>query len=275
MEGRQKNSNELIMYHKYNFYKRRKRMKTRITICLMLMLGVLLSCGGLAQPVVASNYVYIDDGASHVIGDATYQNSNVILDYHIANTPGTHFNIVNGGNISSLVACNNSTIEVDGGLISYGINVNDNGKIGVNGGTIGTIWAYDHSSIAVNGGVINGWILACDNSMVEIRGGLFANLSDLMASSSGTIYLYGSSFRVGGVELNYGDSLRDYGVVGGPNLANLTGIITGTLLDGSVLNCEFFVPRNNPGGADIIVIPEPLTSTLLLTAGVFLLRRRR
>jgi len=246
-------------------------MKKKIGI---LILGVLLSCGGLVQSAVAYDYVYIDDGESHVIGDATYQNSYVILDYHIANNPGTYFHIVNGGNIWQFSTCNNSTIKVDGGSISYGITGSSNSEIVVNGGTIGTIWAYGHTSVAVNGGAINGWILASDNSMVQIRGGMFANLSDLAASSSGTIYLYGSNFSVGGVELNYGDSLRDYGVVGGPNFNDLTGVITGTLLDSSLLNCEFSVPLNNPGGADIIVIPEPATVCLLALGGLFLRRRR-
>jgi hypothetical protein len=247
-------------------------MKTKI---IFTILGVLLCCGGLIQSAVAHDYVYIDDGGNHLIEDAMYQNSSVILDYHIANNPGTHFQIVNGGNIWFLGACNNGTIKVDGGSISYGVSVSNNSEIEVNGGTIGTIWAYDYSSVAVNGGAINGWIAASGNSIVEIRGGAFANLSDLMAYGSATIYLYGSSFSVGGVELNYGDSLRDYGVVGGANFNDLTGVITGTLLDGSLLNGEFFVPLNNPGGADIIVIPEPATSTLLLTAGVLLLRRKR
>jgi len=247
-------------------------MRWRIVI---LMLGVLLYAGGLVQSAVAHDYVYIDDGGNHLIEDAMYQNSSVILDYHIANNPGTHFQIVNGGNILYLGACNNSTVTVNGGLINYGVSVDNNSKLEVNGGTIGAIWAYDYSSVAVNGGAINGWIAASGNSIVEIRGGEFANLSDLMAYGSATIYLYGSSFSVGGVELNYGDSLRDYGVVGGANFNDLTGIITGTLLDGSLLNDEFFVPLNNPGGADIIVIPEPATSTLLLTAGVLLLRRKR
>jgi hypothetical protein len=235
---------------------------------------IFLCCIGLIQSAIASNYVYIDDGKSHVIGDATYQNSNVYLDGHIANIPGTHFDIVNGGNIGYLGAYNNSTVTVDGGLISYGISMNNDSGLGVNGGTIGTIWSYGHSLAEINGGAINGWILSSDNSVVEIRGGTFANLSDLKTASSGIIYLYGSSFSVNGVELNYGDSLRNYGVVGGPNFANLTGVITGTLSDGSLLNCEFFVPLNNPGGADIIVIPEPATISLLLTASVFFFRFR-
>lgn len=247
-------------------------MRRRIVI---LTLGVLVCCGGLVQSAAAYDYVYIDDGESHLIGDAAYQDSSVYLDGYIANNPGTHFHVVDGGTINYLGAYNNSTIKVDGGLISAGISANDNSEIGVNGGTIGTIWSYDHSLVAVNGGAINGWIAASGNSIVEIRGGAFANLSDLMTGGSGTIYLYGSNFSVGGVELNYGDSLRDHGVVGGPNFNDLTGVVTGTLLDSSLLNCEFFVPLNNPGGADIIVIPEPATITLLLTAGVFFLRRRR
>jgi hypothetical protein len=249
-----------------------RKMKKKTII---LMLGVLLFAEGLFQSAVAYDYVYIDDGQSHLIGDAIYQNSSVTLDYHVANIPGTHFQVANGGDIWTLNACNNSTIEVDGGSISYGISMSNNSELGVNGGTIGAIWSYGNSLVEVNGGAISGGILASGNSTVEIRGAIFANLSALAASSSGRMYLYGSNFSVGGAQVNYGDSLRGYGVVGGANNANLTGVITGTLLDGSLLNSEFFVPLNNPGGADIIVIPEPTMSTLFLTASVLLLLRRR
>jgi hypothetical protein len=237
---------------------------------LLIMLGISLYAGGLAQPAVASDYVYIDDGESYVIGDATYKDSSVILDYHVANTPGTHFQIVNGGNIWHIGTLNNSTVTVDGGLISSGINANNNSEIVVNGGTVGAIWSHDHASVTVNGGAIGG-IATSSDSIVELRGGAVGHLRAL---GSATIYLYGRSFSIGGVELNYGDSLSNYGVaLVGEN--ELRGTITGTLLDGSLLNSEFIVPLNNPGGADIIVIPEPATSTLLLTAGVFLLRRKR
>ncbi len=248
-----------------------KERRKRQHVFILLALGVVAFTGGLAH----ADYVYIDDGENHLIGDSTYQDSTVILDYNVNNSPGTHFQIVSGANVWSLGASNNSTIRVDGGIVSYGISATDSSGLVVNGGTIGTIWAYDQSSVVVSGGAIGGWILASGNSSVEIRGGMFADLGDLIASSSGTLYLYGSNFNIGGVELNYGESLRNYGVVGGENLASLTGIITGTLMDGSLLNSEFFVPLYNPGGADIIVIPEPATSTFLLTAVGFILKRKR
>jgi hypothetical protein len=239
---------------------------------LKIVFAVFLFSGGLAQPALAYNYVYIDDGASHVIGDATYQNSYIVSDYHIANNPGTHFQMVDGGNVQQFSVCNNSTITVDGGLISNMIIGSSNSRIVVNDGTVGTIWADGHSSVTINGGAINGYVSAFGSGTAEVRGGTLLNA--MQAWDSGKIYLYGSNFSVGGVKLNYGDSLQNYGVVGGPNYGQLTGTITGTLLDGSSLNCGFEVPLYNSGGADIIVIPEPLTSLLMMT-GVFLLRRRR
>jgi len=243
-------------------------MRNKIVI---LMLGVLLYAGGLSQSAADYDYVYIDDGGNHLIEDATYQNSYVILDYHIANNPGTYFHIVNGGNIWQLSACNNSTIKVDGGSISSWIIGSGNSEILVNSGTIGTIWSDGHSLVTVNGGAIYA-VSAFGNGTAEVRGGTLLNA--IQTWSSGKIYLYGTNFSVGGVELNYGDSLRDYGVIGGPNFNDLTGVITGTLLDSSLLNCEFSVPLNNPGGADIIVIPEPATLCLLALGGLFLRRRR-
>ncbi|OHB58945.1 MAG: hypothetical protein A2Y07_04690 [Planctomycetes bacterium GWF2_50_10] len=237
-----------------------------ITIC-----GILLYAGGITRFATAYGSVYFDDGGNHIIGDAAYQNTNVYLDPYTANIPGTHAQVINGGVVNYLGAANNSTIEVDGGAINYGIQASGNSKIVVNGGTVGRIWADIHSLVAVNGGSID-TVNACGNGIAEIRGG--AIFSAIHAWNSGKICLYGANFSIGGVELNYGDSLRLYGVIGGPNYGQLTGTITGTLLDGSVLNCQFFVPLSNPDGADIIVIPEPVASVLMV-AGILLLRRKR
>jgi len=249
--------------------KERKGAKRKITIVSSILFAIAL----FQSAASAYDYVYIDDGANHVIGDDTFQNSYIVLDYHTANNPGTHFQIVDGGNVWQFSTYNNSTITVDGGSISNMIIGSSNSEIVVDGGTVGTIWADGHSSVTVNGGAINGFISAFGNGTAEVRGGTLLNA--IQAWNSGKIYLYGNSFSVGGIELSYGDSLQDYGVIGGANNANLTGTITGTLLDGSLLNTEFFLPLNNPGGADIIVVPEPATITLLLTAGVLFLRRRR
>ena len=145
---------------------------------------------------------------------------------------------------------------------------NDGSKIEISGGIVGTIWSEEQSFVAVNGGTINGSINTSDHSMVEVHGGTFT-IASYLRTYGGIIYLYGSDFSIDGTQLHYGDSLRDYGVIGGPNFAYLVGTVTGTLSDGSLLNNEFQI-----GGGDIIIIPEPTTCTLLV-ASVFLLRRRR
>lgn len=243
-------------------------MKTKIAI---LILGILLCCGEFAS---AYDYVYFDDGQNHIIADATYQYDYVYLDGYIANNPGTHLQIVDGATVNYIALSNYSTLEVDGGLIGTGIHARNNSQIAINGGTVGTIWSDDQSSFDINGGIINGWISTSGNITGNIAGGIFAASSYFMTSGNSKIFLYGDNFSVDGIELNYGDNLRAYGVVGGPNFAFLTGTITGTLSDGSLLNCEFLIrPDGEEGG--IIIIPEPATCSLLLTAGVFLFRRSR
>ena len=85
----------------------------------------------LFQSVAMGEYIYFDDGGNHVIGDDTYQNDSILLDRNIANLPGTSIRVIDGGSVSSIGACSNSSITVDGGLVSYGASASDNGKIEV------------------------------------------------------------------------------------------------------------------------------------------------
>lgn len=75
---------------------------------------------------------------------------------------------------------------------------------------------------------------------------------------------------IGSHALGFGESLRDYGAV---NSNEIYGRITGQLQDGSLLDNTFTISILN-SNADIIVIPEPATLSLLAFGSILVLRKR-
>ena len=231
------------------------RKSIRKAIFLLLMV--------LSSPVTA---VIFEDGGYHLINDNTYQDGWVYLDSNIANVPGTHLELTDGGSIGWLFPYNNSMATINGGSIGE-LWANDNSTVTFNGGSTGDdLWASGNSTVEVTGGLIGDALSSHDSSMIKLSGGSIGG--GLSASGNSIIYLYGSGFSVAGQTLKYGDSLRDYGTVG----SYITGTITGILQDDSVLNNTFSIPTAT--NADIIVVPEPV-SILLFGLGGFLIRRKK
>ena len=199
---------------------------------------------------------------------------------------------INDGQFETVTAFNNSTVNINDGFFTIGIAGIDNSVVTISGGqavqlvaagnstitvsdtaSFWSVFPEGNSSVTFNGGFINDRLWAFENSIVSIRGGEFYRLDDIppnqdfgfvtdfVAAEQSTIYLYGNNFSVGGVALDYGDNLRDFG--GG-------GIITGVLSDGSLLNNYFGLSDE----ANIIIIPEP-TTLLLFGLGGLVLRARR
>lgn len=227
-----------------------------------------------AYSTVMASRVYIDDGLSHVINDSSHVDDTLWLDYNSDNTHGTHIEMVDGGEVALFLPFNNSTITIHGGTVDRGnvaIDTQGDNLITINGGTfIGDVASNNNSRIYVNGGNFHDDLYACDTGIVEISGGSIDGI--LGVYNSGIIYLNGSNFKIGGVNLNYGDELRDYANLSFWYSGYYSGRITGVLQDGSVISNTFIIKSNQNG--KIIIIPEPC-SLVLLSLGGLLLRKRR
>lgn len=233
---------------------------------------------------VALAITYWNDGQSHVINNSIYQDDMVWLDYGVTRVPGTHVDIVAGGVVGNLNAYRNATVTMTGGTVLWGLEAFENASITMTNGTVfNALAANTNSSITVSGGVVEK-LYANDNATVNLLGGVIDQgmFQGLFTQTNGVIYLNGSNFQVNGHNLSEGDRLSDFGTLveerfEGLVMDNYTGVISGTLTDGSVLNSHFYIYNTGycQGTGDIIIVPEPATVSLLALGGLALLRKRK
>lgn len=206
---------------------------------------------------------------------------------------------ITGGTIGDTVnTWDNSTVKISNGLIGDNFQLQHNSTVYFSGGSIaGNLQGWGDAVINISGGSVEEYLRGNHNSTINMLGGSVNHLAaynDTMVYLSGgsvggsfnahddsIIYLDGSGFAItiDGVttSLSNGDMLSDFGkLIDGGSLVYYTGIITGTLADGSALNDEFtiFNMGSFEGTADIIIIPEPC-SLVLLSLGGLMLRRRK
>jgi hypothetical protein len=216
-----------------------------------------------------------EDGGYHVIDNHDYENWSYYLDHTIANNPGTHLDLVDGGAVNTIYLFNTSSLTMTGGSVSNLLRGHQNSSIAISGGTIYELYALDNTTVAMTGGMVLDDLAAGFNSTITVSGGSFGRIR---AYYDGAIYLVGTGFEVNGQSLSYGDKLSDFGTFYpsipdglGSFLNVYSGTITGRLEDGSYLNQTFIVDAE--GAADIFVIPEPVT-LILLGLGAGILRRK-
>jgi hypothetical protein len=131
----------------------------------------------------------------------------------------------------------------------------------VDGGMTGGVSAYESSTLTMSGGAAT-VLVAYDSSIITISGGMLqAEL--LVAWSSSTMQIVGTSFAVDAVPVGYGP------------LAQTQGVLTGTLESGEGILASFchdgcsdygLVPKGVFATGLITLAPEPDASRLLPVA---------
>ena len=260
-------------------------MKTKRSILLGSLLALVLILIVPKSTIMADD-VYWDDGGSHTINDDTYRADWVYLDYYTANDPGTHADLVDGGEVGILGAYNNATITMTGGWADY-ISCYGNSNMTVTGGLTG-VSAHDTSTINISGGDIGA--VAWDNSIINIYDG--ANVSSAGATDYGHIYIYGgiidrassvydSIIDIYGGTINNSINACDNAVVNvyGYDLFLTSsggsagyGTLIGYLQDGSPIDVYL---GNSETYLHINLVPEPSMLSLFVMGLLGLSRRKR
>jgi len=244
------------------------------------------------NPIVMA--LILSDGQSHTIG--TYYHSGLDLDPDNDIIPGTHVNLIEGGEfLGGIYLYHHATIDIDGGTVNYGgfhaegdniITITDglvkgyssatsNSTVNILGGDTNNLTLHGNANLSMSGGSVGG--LDCrGNSTGTVSGGSIEDY--LRVGDSGIIYLHGTNFEINGQPLSYGDHLSDFVPMThwGETHYEKTGVVTGTLANGTALNNTFSILYLDgiEVPADIIVVPEPAT-LLMLGLGGMLLRKNK
>lgn len=212
----------------------------------------------------ASATVIFDDGNVHNI-DYVIAQGVVVSDSPTGQ--GTTVNFLTGSEVSYVISCfGHGAVTLDGGqvdwLVGYGqsaltalsgsaavIGPVEDGSLDVLGGDFNTVVVDGNGEVTITGGAM--FDLMASGGAMDVFGGQI--ISDVEANGASVVTFHGSGF-------NY-----PYGPI-----PDLSGTLTGTLASGDSLSIGF-----NRSTGTIVLVPEPLTMSLMAAGGVSLLRRRQ
>lgn len=264
--------------------------------------------------IVKAESIYLNNGSAHTISDDIHKHDNIFLDIDVVNNPGTHLDVIDGGNVDGIIANNNSSANIVNSTVGYAIWANDNSTLSITNGTVGyQLIASDDSVVTITNGTIGDQLSVEDNSVVNLIGGVYfeptaigestLNIFDgtmehihafhsstvtlsggtvngiLYATQNATFFLDGTGFSVtsGGstTALEYGDRLSDFGsFFENGDYDFWKGTITGTLSNGSPLNNEFHIYNMGANAGIGDIVVIPEPSTFSLFSLVGLMLRK-
>ncbi len=214
-----------------------------------------------------ADIITFDDGAIHIINASnSYPSDGATIEDSGTGDPTTVIVQPGGSFGSSVWVRGTSLFQLDGGFLAAYVHAGDSAHIDIISGSIGSVGSggdavdvYAAGTATVYGGVLNGSLNANPGGTIDLMGGSLAG--DMVAGGGGTIIIHGSNFNM------------PYGPV-----QPITGLLTGTLADGTSLSVNF--NRDSRGIGYITLVPEPSTLALLGAGAVSLLacvwqRRKR
>ncbi len=234
-----------------------------------------------------STTVTYDDGDVHILNEQIYMPNtfeargplfeyvqttiNAVDGCDVLNVRANERGVVNalaGSKIENLTAVYDGFINTAPGCMIETLGVFDYSRAAIDGGTIGAIQAGSdapclgfgcppgpkphYSTITISGGVVTDRIMAYSNCQITVSGAFNYDYGQLPAGSP---------------EYNGG------GFGGGFGANTPSGRLTGTLKNGDLIDCDFYIF----GDASITLTPVPEPTLLLLTlCGCgYLIRKRR
>ncbi|MFP4216937.1 MAG: PEP-CTERM sorting domain-containing protein [Phycisphaerae bacterium] len=198
--------------------------------------------------------LFLDDGGFHIIEDTV--TGSLYVDYDVPPSTGTSVSISGGEVMDTVYTYGTSTLLINGGSI-WG------------GQYIEAIVASDTSQVSVDSGTLGDTIVGLNDSAFRFAGGHLQGDFIIAAGEVGsydrsTFTFVGHSFMIDGDPAPYGTY-----DTGGTNFRQ--GSISGTLADGM----SFATNYTMYDGGSIVLVPEPLTASLLVFGGLAALSRRR
>jgi len=122
----------------------------------------------------------------------------------------------------------------------------ESSQINISGGSIADLGSYDSSQVNITGGLIDSDLFLLDQSLIQI---------------------FGSDFAVDGQPFGFGELIS---IFGGSPKNEPWRRLTGTLLSGELIDCDFRIGHD---ARIILTIPEPATVSLLSIGGLMLRKR--
>ncbi|MEM9082174.1 MAG: hypothetical protein AAGB34_01165 [Planctomycetota bacterium] len=180
--------------------------------------------------------------------------------------------VINGGTVENdVVALGDGFIEIFDGILEDDLIAENRAVINMFGGSLDDdVEAGDDSIVRLFGGSFGEDVEAFAGGRIEIFGGTFAangiqnQDSGIASGGTSTIVISGTDFEIDGQAVGFGE------------IVATSGVLTGTLSDGSSLNSNILRVDEQGTLGTIILVPTPGSAVLLALGGALAgIRRRR